>query len=348
MHRPKISELFARPEFYLFGFDAGDALFLRMDRECYARSIFFDDRIVTLDDNLIRVPLAELVAADLPQQADDGGIGWIFHMAHTGSTLLARAMDRVGTTLVIREPMALRALGVEAGATRDGGAGAEHWHARLRLATAMLGRRFAPEERVVVKANVPVNAIIPELLAGSARPKAILLHFGLDDYLTAILRSPNHCKWTEHIFAEMRTGAVAEVAAAPPMQTAEKAAALWLFQMRGYAAALVANPGVRSLDANILFDEPLASLRAACAYFGSPMSEGAARRVVTGPLFSTYSKNPAAAFDNRLRKARIAETRAGIGDALQIARRWIAPRIAQWPLPDRLGQPLCGENRLLL
>lgn len=334
------------PHFYLYGFDAGDALFLRMNRECYARSIFFDDRIVTLDDQLIRVPWAD-VAAARPSAAAAPELGWIFHMAHTGSTLLARALEQAGRTLVIREPVTLRALGVEAGAAGSDAAASESWQRRLDVAAAMLARRFADDDRVVVKANVPVNAIIPALLAVSAQPRGVLLHFGLDDYLTAILRSPNHRNWVERIFAEMRIAALPEVGAAA-LDPAEKAAALWLFQIRAYAAALAANPGLCSLDANILFDAPQASLSAAARYFGCPLSDAAAGAIVAGPLFSTYSKNPNAAFDNRQRKARIAATRAELGAELDRARRWIAPRVAALPLPDRLAQPLCGENAPLL
>ncbi len=335
------------PHFYLYGFDAGDALFLRMNRDCYARSIFFDDRIVTLDDQLIRVPWAD-VAAALPGAPAAPELGWIFHMAHTGSTLLARALEQAGRTLVIREPVTLRSLGVEAGAAGSDAASSEAWQRRLDVATAMLARRFAGDDRVVVKANVPVNAIIAALLAASAQPRGVLLHFGLDDYLTAILRSPNHRGWVERIFAEMRIGALPEVGNAAALEAAEKAAALWLFQIRAYAAALAANPGLCSLDANMFFDAPQASLSAAARYFGCPLSDAAAGAIVAGSLFSTYSKNPNAAFDNRQRKARIAATRAELGAELERARRWIALRVAELPLPERLAQPLYGENAPLL
>lgn len=348
MQQLKISDLLHNPDFYLFGFENEDALFLRMNRESYAQSIFFDGRIVTLDDNLIRVPLAQLLVSISEAAAPAPRIGWIFHMAHTGSTLLSRALDRPGKTLVIREPMTLRALGVEAGASHHPGFAKERWGERLDLSIAMLDRRYSENETVLVKANVPVNCIIPEVLAGAPNPKALLLHFGLEDYLTAILRGPNHRQWVENIFSELRLGEHPETGQAGGLQTAEKAAALWLFQIRAYAEVLAANPGVCSLDANILFDEPLLCLKAASDYFDCPMDDDEAQKVVSGDLFSTYSKNPNAPFDNAHRKARVAETRTALADEFVIARSWVEARLAISPLPERLARPLYGENSKLL
>lgn len=343
-----ISDLFENPDHYYFGLDGSDVLFLQMNRDCYARSIFFDDRIVTVHDNPLRVPLTSLLAAAAQYAEVQPRIGWIFHMAHTGSTLLARALDRPGKNLVIREPGSLRGLGVEASALHDSRAVGAGWNALLKLALAMLDKRYAADEHVLVKANVPVNAIIDDLLAVSSDPKALLLHFGLNDYLVAILRSPNHRNWVNHIFVEMQLGKLPENGPADNMQIAEKAAALWLFQIRRYAEVLSSNAGVVSLDANILFDEPALCLKAASEYFGCAMDDDEVRKVIAGPLFSTYSKNPNAAFDNRHRKQRVAETRLALGEEIAVARRWVEQRVAKLPLPERLARPLCGENASLL
>jgi hypothetical protein len=345
MHQPKISDLLHDPDYYLFGFEDDNAIFVRMNRECYARSIFFDERIVTLDDNALRVPLKHLSAALLSTTSSQPRIGWIFHMAHTGSTLLARALDQPGKSLVIREPGTLRASGVE---SRTSGKGSYVWNEQMLVSLKMLDRRYAQDEAVIVKANVPVNTIIPDLLAMSAQPRAILLHFGLDDYLAAVLRSANHRKWVEHIFCEMRLGELPESASKSELSTSEKAAALWLFQIEIYVETLAGNPDIRSLDANILFNEPSECLTAAAEYFDCSNDPDEARMIVSGELFSTYSKNPRARFDNADRKARVAESRALLADEIMMARRWIAAQSATSLLPERLTQPLCGENSLLL
>ncbi len=344
----RISDLLHNPDFYLFGLENEDALFLPMNRESYAKSIFFDGRIKPTHDHVIRVPLIPLLTSVSQMIATVPRIGWIFHMAHTGSTLLSRALDRPGKNLVIREPMPLRVLGVEAGALHKFTSESESWKKLLHLAILMLDRRYAKDEAILVKANVPVNAIIPDLLAKSPHPQALLLHFGLEDYLTAILRSANHRKWVDHIFSEIQLDKHPETAPFNALQNAEKAAALWLFQIRIYADVLAANSSVRSLDANILFDEPLPCLKAASDYFDCPIGDDEARSIVSGGLFSTYSKNPNALFDNERRKERVTETRLVLADDIIMARRWVESRLAISPLPERLAQPLCGENSMLL
>jgi hypothetical protein len=268
-------------------------------------------------------------------------------MAHSGSTLLSRALDRPGNNLVIREPVTLRVLGLEAGALLNGTSPSEHWSSLLNLAIKMLDRRYANDEALIVKANVPVNGIIPDLLAKSPQPRALLLHFGLDDYLIAILRSANHRKWVDHIFSELRLGEHSETAPFGELQNAEKAAALWLFQIRKYADVLATSPSVRSLDANILFDDPLLCLKAASDYFDCPVRDDEARAIVSGSKFSTYSKNPNAVFDNTHRKARATDTRLMLAEEIKLARRYVEARLAISPLPKRLAHPLCGVNSKL-
>jgi hypothetical protein len=151
----------------------------------------------------------------------------------------------------------------------------------------------------------------------------------------------------EFIFSELQLAKYSEAAAVGKLQIAEKAAALWLYQIRKYADVIAVEPDVRSLDANTLFDEPLSCLEAASDYFDCPVGDDEAREIVSGDLFSTYSKNPNAVFDNRHRKARVAETRLMLADELKLARRYVETRLAISPMPERLAQPLCGENSKL-
>lgn len=346
MEQMTLSDLLSNPDYYLFGIENDVAIFLAMNRQCYEQSIFFDGRIVPASEQAIPVALKPLLAVLPAAPAGHPQIGWIFHMAHTGSTLLARALDLPGRNLVIREPVLLRSLGIEAGPAHQSGKASADWSERLNLALHMLGRQYAPDQPVLVKANVPVNRIIADLLGRSTYRRAVLLHFGLDDYLAAILRGPNHRKWVEHIYAELQLAEIRE--AVPAVNVGEKAAALWLFQLEIYARLLAENDGLRSLDANTLFDNPLESVTAAADYFGCPMDVEEAQAIVAGTLFSTYSKNPGAAFDNRARKERLALASAGIGEDLATARRWIDRHPAAKELPARLGQALCGENGMLL
>lgn len=326
--------LFTDPDQYLFAVRDGQAQFVPMSRAAYARSLFLDRRIEAEPGQPMLVPVA-----DLAVEAPVTGIGWIFHIAHCGSTLLARALDRPGDTLVLREPVPLRELGVEAahGAAPD-------WPQRLRLTGAMLARRYPGEERVIVKANVPVNLIVDELMAFDPAAPAIFLYYALDDYLVAILRSPVHRGWVERVTENLEGGLARWCGSVAGLSVAERAAALWLAQMRIYADALGRFANARSLDAEQLFNAPDRAIAGAYAHFGVPIDSAALEALVAGPLFTRYSKGPHIAFDNAERLARQAEVRAALAEELRAARALVEARLGAYPLPEQLPGALAGTD----
>lgn len=319
---PAIERLFASPDHYLFAFEGDRAIFRTMDRGAYHRSIFLDRRIDALSDEEVRVPLAALTAGDIAVPR----IAWIFHVAHCGSTFLARALDREVGNLVLREPRPLRQLGL----TRRGAD--EGWRARLHLAAALAGRRYRADLPTIVKANVPVNFIAADLLALDPRAPAILLYFPLRAYLLAVLRSPAHRQWVVNVTTQL------DIAGVAGLDVAERAAALWLAQMRLYAELLAHYPGVRSLHADELLDAPRPALAAAAAHFGADADPDA------DALLTTYSKVPGQAFDNEARLRLRAEAAAMLGPEIARARAWVEG----YALPARLARPLVGASPPLL
>jgi hypothetical protein len=298
-----LNDLYGSPDHYLQAFDGDAAIFVPMDRAAYHRSIFLDGRIDPAGGGSMRVPVAMLAGA-VPRPA---ATGWIFHVAHCGSTLLARALDLIGETLVLREPLALRQL---AFAPAD---------ARLAIVAAMLSKRYRPDVPTLVKANVPVNFLLPRVAVLAPDARALFLHLPLRDYLLAILRSDAHRTWLRNVTTQL----------APHLGTmtgwpdAERAAALWLAQMNAYAAAATLLPAARSLDAERCFTQPLPVLVAAARHFGLTLPEATLRAVVDGSLFATYSKNPDKAFDNAARLALRRENERALGPELAQAERWI-------------------------
>ena len=305
---PTPEQLLASPDYYLHSFEGEDALFAAMDRAAYRRSIFLDRRISPAADGVVR---AAIGALGTPSPA--APTGWIFHVAHCGSTLLARALDELGgdelggDNLVLREPLTLRQLALAPDA------------ARLNLALALLSRRYPGAGATLIKANVPVNFLLDEIAGFAPAAKAIFLHCSLRDYLLAILRSANHRAWLRNVTGQL-AAYLGDLSALPD---AELGAALWLAMMRRFAAAIEVMPNACSLDAEEFFANPRAVLRAAANHFEMAASEAAIEACVTGPLFSTYSKNPAHAFDNAARLARQAVLSDQLGDELAAAQRWI-------------------------
>jgi hypothetical protein len=335
---PTIKELFASPDHYLFAFEGNQAIFRQMDRAAYRRSIFLDRRISAAGDAVFQVPVADLI-----EHLDASGdaalrTGWIFHVAHCGSTLLARALDLPDRNLVLREPLALRQLGVD---RRPAGP-------RLRLVASLAGRRYREDAPTIVKANVPVNFLASDLLQLDPQAPAIFLYFPLRTYLLAVLRSVGHRNWVTNVTTQLQPVLAETVADVGGLEPAERAAALWLAQMRLYEAALRQFPEARSLHAEGLFDKPWPVLAAAAAHLGVRIAEPDLERIVAGETFTTYSKAPDRAFDNAARLEMQAQTSRWLGPELDRARRWIDGRRVSHPPPSRLDRPLNGSASPLL
>lgn len=297
-----LAELYASPDHYLHSFDGDAAVFVPMDAAAYRASIFLDDRIAPARPGTLRLPLGILTDPPPVQPAQ-----WIFHVAHCGSTLLARALGELGGNLVLREPLALRQLGLESDP------------ARLRLALGLLTRRYEDAGPTLIKANVPVNFILDDLAASGAVARGIVLHCGLEDYLAAILRSDNHRGWLRTVTGHL-AGYLGDLAGRPD---GELGAALWIAQQRRFAALIAAQPGVRSLDAEHFFAAPGPALTGAARHLGIAAGPEAVAALIAGPLFATYSKNPAQAFDNAARLARRSALGAGVERDIAQGLAWL-------------------------
>ncbi len=334
-----LQSILSSPDLYVQSFDRDEAIVFEMDQNAYQRSIFLDRRIAAKNMEHKRVRRSEVLAA-VNEAPPAGPINYIFHIAHCGSTLLARALDLPGENLVLREPYTLRQLGVEVAA------GVED-EATIRMMRVLLGRRYNSGGPVIVKANVPVNFMIPNLMRPQAEQPAIFLHYGLDDYLLAILRSQIHRDWVLHVANELKSGIEKLTGArAADESVAVSAARLWLAQILHFERALTEFPNSKSLSAEDLFETPKAVLDAAFALFGQPQSEAAIEAIISSDLFTRYSKDPRHKFDNAQRVARRAKLKEELAAELEAGRAWAMARAEQ--LPPRLARPLVGDGCDLL
>ena len=342
-----LQRLFKDPDQFLFGFEEHDASFVRMDRDAYHRSIFLDRRISPISNTGEKISLASLYGAQERAQARPRDIGYIFHIAHCGSTLLARALDLKGGNLVYREPMALRQLGVQAAKT-FGQQPSPDWRRRVDLAATLLSRRYNTDGPVILKANVPVNFMIEPLMELRPRQPVIFLYFSLEHYLLAILRSTEHADWLVRVSKDLQAGVDGLVggagAATPPVQ----AARLWLAQMLEYTKALGKYPNAASLDAEAFFNQPREALAACFRHFGQSQAEVTIEAIVQSDLFARYSKDPRTAYDNRTRLDLQKTLRRELASALREARNWADAQAAARRLPAAMARPLVGEGGDLL
>ena len=336
-----VATIFEDPRLMLFGYEGEFARFIVMDRDSYARSIFFDARVQAADQQVYRVPLAPLLAHLANTGFKPPRIGFIHHFAQSGSTLLARALDHPGN-LVIREPLHLRQLGVGAATS------SAQKLTLLQFSLNMLGKRFAPDAPLIVKGNVPISLVADQIADLDPGQPAILLHFSLADYCAAVLRTPNHQRWVESISSEIGLQQDPSIGNLAHLSVVEKAAALWYVMVKRFERLLALHPAMRSLDANLLFDRPAATILAANGLFDAGLSEVEAAAAADGPLFATYSKNPNMPYDPATRIERREQTKSELKAELDLARRWVDQRNGLAAVPEALDRPLLGQSARLL
>ena len=338
--------LFNDPRLMLFGFDGQVARFVKMTRESYARSIFFDRRLQPADPQFIQVPLEPLLDEAEKVRFDPPRLRFIHHFAHSGSTLLARALDHPGN-LVIREPVHLRKLGIARGSAPDSPADS-HFCKLLNLFLIMLGKRFGPDCPVIVKGNVPTSLLADMIADADPGQPAILLYLPLEDYCAAVLRTPNHRAWVEAVITEIDLSQDPNIGEISSLGVAEKAAVLWFSMIKRFEGLLADYPEMKSLDANCFFKQPEDVLEVANEFLGAGLTGEEARSIAKGPLFSTYSKNPTIAYDNAERIRQREETKAVHREELEIARKWVEDRATEIAIPERLSRPLSDVSQSLL
>jgi len=336
---PDAERLLTTPDYHFLAFDGDSALFLQMDRAAYHRSAFLDRRAQALSDTPLRLPLAPLIS--MIADRSPPRTGWIFHVAHCGSTLLSRLIDSPESSLVLREPPPLRQLGLAAAA----GDTSRQWRERLGLAHNMAARRFDRERPTIIKANVPVNFMLDELDGNDPESPFVLLHLALEPYLLAVLRTPQHRTWIERITSQLAPTLAGRVGLSTSASLAERAAALWLAQLRAFQLLLASNPLAVSLDAEQLFASPVETALAAADHFGATDVDVAAN---ADALAGHYAKDISKPFDAAASKLRQKEDRIRLSEEIAVSRSWIERSDAAKHLPIRLDRPLLGDAPILL
>lgn len=337
--------LFQRPDLYLLEFEGPKALFVRMSRETYLRSIFTDrQRIVVASERTSSVPVSDLVSFYESQVLAQPKLGYIFHVAHAGSTLLARALDYTSQVLVYREPYALRQLAVESTLLSVGAYQERNWYRRLELVTGLLGRTYQGSQSAIIKANVPVNFILPQLMNLNPDSCGILLYARLRNYLLSVLKTPDHQRWVVGVARELASGIrriepLAGVAA-ETLPPAQAAACLWLAQMLSFGHLVQSTNRVRTLDCELLFERPADTLAASFELFGVEIATEKVRSIVSGELFSHHAKIPGLRFDNSARKAELDRLAESLGDHVDEGLTWVADVMGSRYVPDVLPAPL--------
>jgi hypothetical protein len=292
-----------QPDWYFWEIRNNNAVFIEMDAQSYRDSIFTDSRIASHSAKSLHLDESQLyqILSENPQAPRKAN--YIFHVAHCGSTLLARSFDFLNSTLVYREPKVLRQLGCSKPATDPA-----LFKSRLDCACRLLTRTFEPAHIPVIKANVPVNFILPDLINSPVHDvSGVLLYQTLDIYLLNLYKNQERRRqWINKVVEQLatpisqRVGLANEALIELPVE--QKLILLWFAQMQCYQEALNTSSQMMSLNSEDFFADPTSTLANIASHFSISLDPEQISGIVNGELYKSYSKSrERKPFNNELR-----------------------------------------------
>jgi hypothetical protein len=277
---------FASPRRYPQKYDpARDALFVMdLTQAGYRAASFLDDRILPA----AAAPGAWIDAAAVAVPHGAMPLHVIFHAGHVGSTLLSRLIDEVGGVLGVREPLPLRTL------AQMHDAGAAAFDARLALFLDLWRRGFADTRAVVVKATSTGGRIAPQVLAASARSRAVYLSLAAEPYLATLLAGANTMTDLRGFEVE-RSARLRRLSPArwTASSVGELAAMTWAAETLTRARAVAAlGERILPLDFEAMLADLPGAMARVLAHLEIAAPPGFAAAVGRSPVLRRYSKAP--------------------------------------------------------
>jgi hypothetical protein len=279
------------PHRYDPGYDA--VHLLPVPRATHRRATFLTDDYLPVGLQPLVVSRADAAAA-LPPLAP---IHFVFHSAYCCSTLIARAFDRPGWAMGLKEPLILNDI---VGWRRRGGQGPD-MAGVLNDVLSLLARPFAPGEAVIVKPSNVTAGIAAAMLALRPGAAALLLRAPLRTYLGSVAKKGLDGRlWVRTLLLGLLDDGLVDLGFSARDHLGHSdlqvAAVGWLAQQALFAG-LVARFGparIRTLDSETLMRDPGAAMVSLAALFGLPLDSAGLAEILAGPAFTRHSKSDAA------------------------------------------------------
>ncbi len=284
------------------------ALFLQLQRGAYRDASFLDGRSFPPDTPGGWINLQQVMQTVLGAPPPATPIHFIFHMGHTGSTLLSRLLDETDAVQSLREPLVLRELAAlrdrrgDPDCLLDPTAIDDLGETMLRLwARCQPGRKCA-----ILKATSSAGRIGEWAMAARPAARAVYLSMAAEPFLAVILGGPASLMDVRgHAEERMRRltrvlGSVRQPLSA--LSPGEMVALAWLTEalIRERLARAV---GIRLLqiDFDAFLQDVAAAVARVLAHFELPGGSEEAMRIAASPTLGRYAKAPEHAYSSRLR-----------------------------------------------
>ena len=319
---PSLDAAMADASWLAHRYDPGnDAVqFLPVPRAEHRRATFLTDEYLRGGSAPLTVRRGDAVRAAPPRAP----MHFMFHSAYCCSTLLARAMDRPGWAMGLKEPVILNDI---VGWRRRGGTGPD-MASVLDDTLTLLARPFEKGEAVIVKPSTVVNGLAAAMLTLRPESRAVLLHAPLRTYLGSIAKKGIDGRlWVRTLLTGMLDDKLVDLGFTMRDhlgQTDLQVAAVgWLAHHKLFTQ-LVERFGagrIRTLDSATLMAEPQAAIAALARLYDRPLSPDAIDEIAGGPAFKTHSKS-GGEFDATDRVREHSDAAAIHADEIDKVARW--------------------------
>ena len=341
--------IFRSPDLFLSHFDSlagavlglGEAQFIRIDQAKLRELAFLDHRELRLPV-VLSLPLDEL-CIQAASAASQHSFRMIYHSAFCCSTYLARCLEATGVGRTLKEPYALTQLSFyHADESFEQFEHPADWEQLLRGAVDFLSR--PPESSVlpIIKSHnfsIILAPAIARLFSG--RLRSLFIYSDLRSFLVSTLKSRERRDFV-HMLLKLMSPAKADRLGIPAhdpagMTDGVAAAYCWLLHMACYEAAAnqAGRSGMRSLDCQLLLEQPLETITSIAEYLGRDVPRDRLLAGLEDEGLKQHAKNPGQAFSGERRKAELQTQGFRFRKEVAEATRWFDAL----PLKDSLRGP---------
>lgn len=321
----------------------GHGLFTRAKRDVLSGAVFLDQSWNRGGAAQCALPISAIRA----YQGSAPSPATIWHSAFCCSTLIANCLDAPGTSLAVKEPMALLDLDQALQDTPEQADG--------RLVSAvfsLVGRGSAPGERAVIKPSNAVNAMIPAVAANTAGPM-LLLYSNCRDFILSVARGggvvggiEDRRRFARDLMTQrvlhQRPGVRWRPEDLYTLTDLQITALVWHAQMAEFrAVARTLGPRrARSLDCDVFLANPRRCLDHLDCFLGLGLGSARTEAITSGPKLSRHAKQPHMAFGAAGRRRAWSIVEIELGASLGELIEWSYRVCPETPRDDPVGAPL--------
>lgn len=287
---------------------------VRLSEEDYRRASFMDQRMLAeaakagISYNSGNVPwnLLSPWARELPIRCD-----FIFHISHTGSTMLSRILGEHPECLALREPWILRSL-IDPSADMY-----------IQDFLALWSRTFRPTQRAMIKATSFVSQIGTKLMRMTNDSKAILMFISAETFLASVLDGSmsDIDSSAKSRLDRLHNDSTKRHVSLDQLSPGERAAMCWYVEMESLKAIGREYPDrTHFLDFDLFLLEPENHLRNVLQFFGM---EGSESSMLSSPLTKRYAKRIEVPYDSEFRSKLLERSKAIHSEEISRGLRWI-------------------------